>query len=773
MSRFRVTEVTDVSIPFADLASGEYRLYFSSDNASFAVKDDAGVVTYLSGLSTEGAQDVVGTMLTASEATGDLDWTYDDVGNALYASVKSDSITFAKLQNIDGFSVIGKSTTGSGDADEIIAGADTVLGRSGSGDLIFGTIVTNQIGADQVTNAKLANAAANTFKANATTGSDNPTDVAVAASQFVGRTAASDLKGMSVTEATALLNAATTSLKGLQSSADKLKEDNMWVDVVAEFGADPTGVANSTTPIQNAIDSFTSAGGILFFPNGTYSVNATLTIDVPIMVLGQGRANTNIRTSHATADVFDMVTGSQGAGFEQIRISATNSTTRTGGYGVDMTTISDITMFKCDILYMHTGIHMGGALQNIEDINIRECGLGANNGQNILVDGFGDRRISKVVIDNGSDPTGHAGIRVRRCSSLLISDSNIVNATNCLDVVPNGGGGTEAASVYAINTFFDSSVIGANIVPASNSDTIQRMTFVRCWFGTHSQAGVVLGNASINVANTSKVDFIACEFYQSPFGIDCLGVAEWSVRASRFAGNTTNAIRTAQGAQAGVHNFSITDNFIGAAGSFGANAQGINIQSGTYGRYQVIDNRGLDTNTTAGMIDAGTATNSQKNVFNNMGYNAIASNIGADVSFTTSEILLLQCRVPAGTRNIGETFRVRICGTGPIAAGNITIRLKVDANDGTTAGTVLLTLPAITGVVNGRWGLDAQVVLKTATSVRGEGYGYSNTAIIHPTAAAPPAATAVTTTAPFFIKVTGQMSASTSIATTGSITPLG
>lgn len=727
-------EQTAASVPTP--SAGKLAIFVDSSTNTPRLKDDTGTVFDFSVVNTEQVQDIVGGMMTDGTT---VNFTYDDGAGTVTAEVQG--LTSANLSD---FNEAAQDAVG------------TIFTDSGTIDFTYtdGTpSITGIVIDGSITNAKLANMATQTFKGRTTAGSGVPED-------------------LTVTQATAMLNAATTSLKGLQSSVDKLKENNIWVDVVAEFGADPTGAGNSTTAIQNAIDSFTASGGILFFPKGSYSVNATLTIDVPILVLGQGRANTNIITSHATADVFDMVTGSQGAGFEQIRISATNSTTRTGGYGVDMTTIADITMFKCDMLYMHTGIHMGGALQNIEDINIRECGLGANNGQNILVDGFGDRRISKVVIDNGSDPTGHAGIRVRRCSSLLISDCNIVNATNCLDVVPNGGGGTEAASVYAINTFFDSSTIGANIVPASNSDTIQRMTFVRCWFGTHTQAGVVLGNASINVANTSKVDFIACEFYQSPFGIDCLGVAEWSVRASRFAGNTTNAIRTAQGAQAGVHNFSITDNFIGNAGSFGANAQGISIGAGTYGRYQVLDNRGLDTNTTKGISDLGTPTNGQKNVFNNMGHNAIATNIGADVSFTTTQLVLLEQRVPAGPRNVGETFRIRIAGTGPIAAGNITLAVKVGSTSG-TGGTSLIALPAITGVVNGRWGLDCQVVMKTATTVRCEGYQYSNTAIAHPAAAAPPAATAVTTTADWFITVTGIMSASTSIATTGSITPLG
>ena len=54
-----------------------------------------------------------------------------------------------------------------------------------------------------------------------------------------------------------------------------------WADVVA-WGADPTGSADSTTAIQNAINSLnnTQQGGIVFFPIGTYKISSTLLINI-------------------------------------------------------------------------------------------------------------------------------------------------------------------------------------------------------------------------------------------------------------------------------------------------------------------------------------------------------------------------------------------------------------------------------------------------------------------------------------------------------------
>lgn len=48
---------------------------------------------------------------------------------------------------------------------------------------------------------------------------------------------------------------------------------------VTDFGADPTGVADSTSAIQTAIDSYSSGNGTVYFPPGNYKVTGTITID--------------------------------------------------------------------------------------------------------------------------------------------------------------------------------------------------------------------------------------------------------------------------------------------------------------------------------------------------------------------------------------------------------------------------------------------------------------------------------------------------------------
>jgi hypothetical protein len=57
---------------------------------------------------------------------------------------------------------------------------------------------------------------------------------------------------------------------------------------VKNFGAIGNGITDDTIAIQNAINSFTSNGGVLSFPVGNYKISSTLTVLKPVMLVGQG-----------------------------------------------------------------------------------------------------------------------------------------------------------------------------------------------------------------------------------------------------------------------------------------------------------------------------------------------------------------------------------------------------------------------------------------------------------------------------------------------------
>jgi Pectate lyase superfamily protein len=519
---------------------------------------------------------------------------------------------------------------------------------------------------------------------------------------------------------TTALDLATASARGLMAPSQFTKLSEQWVDAVADFGADPTGVADSTTAINNAVTSLT-AGGRLFFPTGTYKVSSTITIAKPIIVCGQGRSITLISTTHATQDVFSLAAGAQGAGFEDIRIIGATTGLRTAGYGINLGTQANTYVRRVDMLYLWSGIHSSGALQDMDDLNILNGGANAANGQAVLIDSTGDRYIRRLITNQATSPTGYAAIRVRECSSLVISDSNLINSGHVLDIVPNAGAGHAVASVYAANTFFDTSVIGVNIVPASSSDTAQRMTFVRCWMSTMSTAGVVIGDGVIPNANINSLRFIGCEMYQGQYGINALGAGDWNATDCEIAGNTVAGINVAAGTGGG-HSFTIANNFIGNGGGFGANAIGVTIGAGTYGHYQIIGNRGLDTNTTIGISDSGTVSDvNDKQVEDNPGAGLLRIPLAiplAPPTFggATTEVSLVSATIPANTLKAGTSLRFKVfcSATQTAAAITLTVRIRVGATTltGNIAATTAASSPA-TARTNNSMEIEGVIVFRT------------------------------------------------------------
>lgn len=75
--------------------------------------------------------------------------------------------------------------------------------------------------------------------------------------------------------------------------------------IVTAYGADPTGVADSTAAINAAIAAIIAAGsGVLYFPAGTYRTTAPLTtLSVPCTVRGDGGANGSISAADAVTTI--------------------------------------------------------------------------------------------------------------------------------------------------------------------------------------------------------------------------------------------------------------------------------------------------------------------------------------------------------------------------------------------------------------------------------------------------------------------------------------
>jgi hypothetical protein len=124
-----------------------------------------------------------GTNLSISAASGALsdgdkgDVTVSSAGTVW--SIDNDSITDAMFRESAGFSIIGKATTGTGNPTDITAGTDTVLGRSGSGNLGFAQVASGQIASDAVTYAKIQNVTTERLLGRSSPGSGDTEELAI------------------------------------------------------------------------------------------------------------------------------------------------------------------------------------------------------------------------------------------------------------------------------------------------------------------------------------------------------------------------------------------------------------------------------------------------------------------------------------------------------------------------------------------------------------------------------------------------------------------
>lgn len=547
-----------------------------------------------------------------------------------------------------------------------------------------------------------------------------------------------------------------------------------YFDIVADGGADPTGVADCTSIIEAAHVTVAAAGGgIVFYPVGTYRVASTVDLIGNFVThRGANRVSSLIKRDFATGDTIKVGNGTANTGiftrFEFLRIQGSSSTIATSGAAINfLVNSSNCATEGVDVIYHWGGIQGTGQLLRLNDMNIREMGANAVGGYGILFDAFTDQYTAGIVMDNpvppfgniAGGPNGFAGIRITNLSSLLMFNMQVIHCGVGLDVKPTGT--NSVPSIYGINCFFDQCVYGADFGGSSSGNTT-RCRFMQCWFSSCTTAGVRL-----NFPRLLGIDFLGCEFYGSPVGFDVVDATEWTIRASKIAGNTTAGIRVAVGTVP--HAFSITDNFIGDQGAgFGANGVGITIGAGTYSRYQILDNRGLDTNTTKGITDLGTVVGEgRKNVANNMGaglLEQVLSVLTTPLAPPIAETLLIPTlTIPAGLLKLGTMIRVSglaVIGT----IGNPTLRVRLGTL-GTTADPVIHAVAntgmVVTGAAAGIARFDVDIVVRAVPSAASAIHAFYRAQ--HNAAVATPVQSVANfnTSVDLKLSVTGQMSAGT------------
>lgn len=126
---------------------------------------------------------------------------------------------------------------------------------------------------------------------------------------------------------------------------------------VKDFGAVGDGIANDTAAIQAAVNT----GSKIFFPNGTYSINATITINSPYQqFIGEARSSTIINNTNASVYAFTYLSDIEAAPYDIDSGMAFECLTIQSKYGIQLNQSGDF----------NTVFNLQG---HIKDIRIIHC----------------------------------------------------------------------------------------------------------------------------------------------------------------------------------------------------------------------------------------------------------------------------------------------------------------------------------------------------------------------------------------------------------------
>lgn len=447
------------------------------------------------------------------------------------------------------------------------------------------------------------------------------------------------------------ISAATTAVAGSMSAIDKLKLDNVWIDVTSN----PTAlvlVANTGAQNITAINAILAAapnGSTIFFPKGTYLFNASWTMPNKMFTfLGEGSnragspatAFTELKWNANVAATLITMAGSGNAWYTRFKsLTFTTTVDQTVGGVIDANGNVGIDILECSMqsnggFFNDCILYGGGAGSNSANSTvINDCHIQGFKGTGVRVNAAGSSLvISNTVIQGqwgSSSQMATAGISCGWVGALQVIGSDVIGCLNNMLCNPVLANSEVCASVFVTNTYFDNS-LGSCIKITGTGATV-RCRFDTCSFTTGTGATAL---SAVEVANTFAyavggmgLDFINCNVLNTfattgtTNGFLLSNTADFSITNCRIAG-WTNGIQHTPNATVGRSQPVIMNNHIGTTGGFGVNAVGILLNAGTNGSLMIMNNT-MTGNTTAitDNTTVTTATSNFRNIQQNVGFN--------------------------------------------------------------------------------------------------------------------------------------------------------
>lgn len=366
--------------------------------------------------------------------------------------------------------------------------------------------------------------------------------------------------------------------------------------------------ADNTTFLQEIIDAAPS-GYIIWFPGGFYNFSGKITVGAKALRFQgafsgiSGGLSALIWTANVGDNLIQLTDGNWYSSFQDLTF-LNNGTTQSAGAVLFMGSNAFTNVINCTFGalsgQLNTCINYTGANSGIISI-VSYCGFTGFNGTGIYQGGNLGTIIVTECTMNGAQDTSTVGINVHIGGAMIISDCDIIGCNNNLLIDPVVD--TVVASVYVVNTYFDSSQ--GSCVKISGAGATVRCKFSGSQFTTAATAspnnGVEVNSTYAYGTLGMGLDFINCNVLNtfstgapttpSGTGFNITGAADFSIINCNTALWTVGIDITPAGS-AGMTQPMITNNSIGPCGGYGANTTGIRLNNGAvaYGPIKITQN---------------------------------------------------------------------------------------------------------------------------------------------------------------------------------------
>lgn len=187
---------------------------------------------------------------------------------------------------------------------------------------------------------------------------------------------------------------------------------------VLDFGADPTGVADSTSAFVNAMASLPTYGGTVWVPIGDYKITK-FAIKAGTVIIGESKVATNIFPYNASGE-YAIALNDISNRLENLTVDGSNS----NGYGLRIEGVKTKSVQHVIIRdFTNTTASLDGVgvlLTGTYAASLRDCEITANN-VNVLMRGG---EVNEVIFDNCT-------IEFSAAEGVIIDDGIGIKFANC------------------------------------------------------------------------------------------------------------------------------------------------------------------------------------------------------------------------------------------------------------------------------------------------------------------------------------------------------